>query len=193
MYDWTKGQIDCMILFDNSVKKNIQLSPICMYSLRILSEEKVLVQKMKTQVLSDCLNEDEFFDMIQFLYENNLVDIVQEGDEYFLISMSDYSSEKRCFDRSLIQNANILSNVNAFADSEQLLQTLKYYQGYITGFLSNVGPMSLSKLHGFLQKFIQGQMKFSYSVEELKLFMDSLIEDAIVKYDDNSNEYKPAK
>lgn len=188
-----KGKVNCFVLFENSVKLNLQVCPIYAYCLHFLSEERLLVQVLKKEILQNCLKDEEIIEMLQFFFENNIIDICKENEECYLIGLKDYSADKRIFDKSLLIFNPKPSSTNVLKSNEQILETLKYYSSYIKGFLSNIGPMNLKRLHVLLQKFIQGPMRFTYSIEELKILMDSLVCNAVVVLNEDSGEYTPGE
>jgi hypothetical protein len=67
------------------------------------------------------------------------------------------------------------------SESELSLSKLKFYSGYVNGILTNIGSMTLERLFGVLQRFLQGPAKFLGTIEDLKLLMQHLQEEGAVK------------
>ena len=188
-YDWTCGKVKITVEFDNSLSKSIELSPLYTYCLyQIASEKRIEILQVNSLLFDNYFTDDELIKMIKYLYENNLIDLIDENEKQYLTCCTIYSNTKRSFKSttSLVKPISPSTPSN----QEMLMENLNYYKSYIKGFLANIGPMNLDRLYGLVQKFIQGPMKFDYSLDDLQSIMNRMQQEEIIVWNEEGNQYQ---
>ena len=51
------------------------------------------------------------------------------------------------------------------------------YWTFIVGMLTNLGPMGIDQIHNMLNMMLQGEIEYTAKKEELKLYLDSKIQE----------------
>jgi anaphase-promoting complex subunit 2 len=74
---------------------------------------------------------------------------------------------------------------NAIQAKAQEAEEMKVYESYITGMLTNLGPLPLERIHNMLKMFVTGsEHKYDKTPQELSSFLDYLCNQDKLEYSD---------
>ena len=167
-FQWTMGLVDF-----EADGRAFKAAPLDIYVFKEIAENSGISFQQLLQV-----NPMEQEIMIQALMNLNqlaLLRVTMDG-----LMFAEFNSNTPL---TLEELKNIIfpNEGKAESESELTLSKLKFYSGYLNGILTNIGSMTLERLFGVLQRFLQGPAKFLGSVEDLKLLMEHLQEEGAVK------------
>lgn len=77
------------------------------------------------------------------------------------------------------------NNPRPGSDVDDSKEEMKIYWSYIQGMLTNLGAVNAEKIHSFLKMLVPKETPYVKTLDELKVFLDSMVEEEklIVKDD----------